>query len=336
MDLNSTGIILIGSADAGPLRYLVFLKNILDYEIKWLASDVSEVVLKENGLEREKNWENLDNVKLVISGTCSGAGIDKSLILWAKNKNIKSISIIEHWSWYRKRFELEGRLIYPNYIFVNDHIAKTDAIKDGIDPNIIHIAGNILLEDLTSKDLDKNLIKDWKKNHRIPEKEIILFVSESLRDSFPKGAKDYIGYNEYEVIEDLIEIIPSEAILLIKLHPEEPSSKYDQYKSKKIHMIKESRVSDLAVISSRIIGMSSMLLLELATFRDDIVSYKPNNKKMFIGDTLGATINIKSKKALLSFIRKNKKNKKNNFRNKFIGSSDKITSLLIEILCKRL
>ena len=39
-------------------------------------------------------------------------------------------------------------------------------------------------------------------------------------------------------------------------------------------------------VPSQIIGMSSMLLLELSLFTNKVISYRPNYKKEFIGEKI--------------------------------------------------
>ena len=74
--------------------------------------------------------------------------MDKKIINWANQLGLPSISIIDHWSWYRKRFELNNQLVLPDFIFVNDDIAYDDALSEGLPSEKIVIAGNPVLESL--------------------------------------------------------------------------------------------------------------------------------------------------------------------------------------------
>ncbi len=332
MKNNISEIALLGSSDAGPLKYLLFLRDIIDLDTKWIASNTSEFLLEEKSIVNEKNWHKLKNVKIVITGTCQGKGIDKDLILWAKENKIPSISIIEHWSWYKKRFEYDSDYLFPDFIFVNDVNAKNQAIDQGIPRELIHVAGNIVLEDIGLNQPKNKSHKQISSQHQLPEKDIIFFISESLKNSFPKNSNDYLGYDEYVVLDHLIESTSSETKIVIKLHPEEPLSKYDQYLSNRISIIRNIPIEDIAIIAKRIVGMGSMLLLELAMYRDDIISYKPNNKKDFIGDEIGATINIDRKSILKKRIANLNKGLNHIYRDRFIGSKETIKKLIMELL----
>ena len=51
--------------------------------------------------------------------------------------------------------------------------------------------------------------------------------------------------------------------------------------------------------------MDSMLLLELSMHKNNVISYRPNAKKKFIGDELGVTFNINDLKILKKFLKNN-------------------------------
>ena len=66
------------------------------------------------GLKVVNKFDHFKNVELVITGTSAGfiKSIDKRLIFWAKDKQIPSISVVEHWSWSHERFYLSNKLFY--------------------------------------------------------------------------------------------------------------------------------------------------------------------------------------------------------------------------------
>ena len=61
----------------------------------------------------------------------------------------------------------------------------------------------------------------WKNKNEIEDEKIILFISEELASSFPKNSEDYLGFDEFEVLNDIIECQPANSTLIIKTHPEE-------------------------------------------------------------------------------------------------------------------
>tara|TARA_B100001173_G_C16019143_1_gene561187 strand:+ start:2014 stop:2949 length:936 start_codon:yes stop_codon:yes gene_type:complete len=305
--------VLCGSDDSGAIQYFNAIKSKLDLLI---VNDISKV--------KDLNFNG------IITGGSLGYSIDKDLISYSKNINKPCISIIEHWSWYRKRFELNGELILPDFIFVNDEIAYTDAVDDGLPSNKIIIAGNPVLESIFTSGKHKQIDREKLQNqYNLPKKRIIFFISEELASEF-NGTDDELGYDEFLVIKQIISLLKPSDHLVIKLHPEESNEKYQYLKNKQLSIIKNIDIYSLNALADIVIGMASMLLLELAMLRNDIISFRPNASKKFIGDRLSATLDVTSKEGLKSLMNFPKVIN-GDFRRQFNGSSEKISSLIKEI-----
>ena len=78
--------------------------------------------------------------------------------------------------------------------------------------------------------------------------------------------------------------------LVIKLHPEETLIKYAFLESNNVTIIKNLDIFELDALADVVIGIASMLLLELLMLRNDVISFRPDATKEFIGDRLEATI----------------------------------------------
>lgn len=321
-------MIIFGTQDLGPLKYLLALEYKFE-DVGWVISTISKPYLehKKKLLKIQKN-----STSLVVTGTSLGDSLDKSLINNAKSLNIPSVSIIEHWSWYKKRFELNGKSVFPDHVIVNDDYARERAIDDGIPKHKIFVGGNPYLEKLSKKKLDDVNISNWKRENNIFNKNIILFITEALQDSFLLGTDDYLGYDEFSVLEDIIEIIPDSLGLIIKLHPEEETKKYEHLQSNKVKVIRKMSIHHMAKIPNIIIGMDSMLLLELAMFRDDIISYRPNARKESIGQKIGATHNAGTKMQLEKYLEHPPISSTIPFRKKFKGSTKRISEFLYSLI----
>ena len=81
-------------------------------------------------------------------------------------------------------------------------------------------------------------------------------------------------------------------------------------------------------VPGKIVGMASMLLIEFAMFRNDIISYRPNARKAFIGEEIGATHNAGTKTQLKKYLQKQPISSAMQFRNKFEGSGLRISKFL--------
>lgn len=327
-------MILIGCDDVGPAKYLAEFAKQFPEMVLCIASPLALSIFERLNIKIIKNIDEVESVDAVISGTSLGdaeSSIDKQLILWAKARRIPCIAIIEHWSWYRKRFESKRGLLLPDYIIVNDEIAKKGAISEGIPSEIIRPLGNPYLEKLSSCNIKGRNPKKLKKRYGFPpEKRIIVFISEEIKDSFKEGTSDYLGYDEYKVLEIIKSVLKPHDFLLIKKHPEESPEKYRSSVDLNIKILNSCPLYDLVVFSDIIIGMASMLLLEVAIFRENVISFRPNGKKDFIGDELLMTTPISSKEGLIETLENGLMvPQKKHIR--FAGSAGRIKNFIMEI-----
>lgn len=266
---------------------------------------------------------------LLLTGTCIGEGPDKKLIERAAEFGLYSVAVVDHWSWYRKRFEKNGSLLLPDKILVNDHIAFQDAIADGLPADRLVALGNPVLEDLALRSMrykrDNPGLR--RKLDVSRNKRIVIFVSEELRADFNPGTADYLGYDEFIALEQLLSILQSDDHLVIKLHPAECDDKYANLSGRGVSVIRHATVEELSSLGDIIVGMASMRLLELAMFRDDIISFRPGARKSFIGERLGATVDATSIEELVSAM-DNGEASASSFKSRFVGSKDRILSFL--------
>ena len=85
---------------------------------------------------------------------------------------------------------------------------------------------------------------------------------------------------------------------------------------------------ELSTISDISIGMHSMYLLELAMIREDIISFRPNAKTKFIGNTLNTVMSLNNFHNFKTLDKKLIDIEK--FRKRFKGSKYKIINYLKE------
>lgn len=327
-------MILFVVNDAGPAKYIAYLIKKLDKrEYICLASDISAKVFDDFGIEYYRDNIDISKIELIITGTCLNSCLDKRWVQIGKKHGIRTISIIEHWSLYKKRFELDGKYIFADTILVNDKIAYQEAIDDGVDKERLQIVGNPVFENIKKKRYRQNEKIEWKKFYKLDNRKIITFISEEFKKDFPKDLDNYFGFDEFEVLNDIIEFLDEDWILLIKLHPSENISKYKYLeKFKNIVIIEKTDIDKLILFSDIFIGMGSMLLLEASLLRDNVYSYRPNELIEFIGNKNGMTIEIKDKKELKDVLYGEFKSRTQMVKNNFIGSTDNIVKLIEEII----
>jgi hypothetical protein len=227
---------------------------------------------------------------------------------------------------------LNGNLILPDHIIVNDDYAKKQAINDGLPEKKIFVGGNPYLERLSKSKLSDVNVESWKKKNNFFSKKIILFITEALKGSFVPDTEDYLGYDEYEVLNDIIEILPDNAVLVIKTHPEEENDKYIRYQSDCVRIFQNMSIEYMVRVPDLIIGMASMLLIELAMFRDDIISYRPNARKGFVGEKIGATHYAETNTQLKNYLLDPPSSSSMPFRKKYKGSGKRISKFLHSLI----
>jgi hypothetical protein len=206
------------------------------------------------------------------------------------------------------------------------------AIDQGLPKDLLIALGNPLLEEhalavgvgFDRYDTQRIALRE---KYQLPiDKKVIVFVSEELHNDFQSNQNNLLGFDEYQVLADLVDIFSDKEQLVVKKHPAESQRKYEKI-SKTILYLENIPVVDLAKVSDVLIGMGSMLLIELALFRDDILSYMPNSKKAFVGDLLNIVVPIKHKSQILCNLHKRSEGNKI-FRERFIGSKLNILSFL--------
>ena len=213
-------MILIGSADVGPEKYLACIRNI-NLKKKLIF------INKKNFYKLKKI--NFEKIKLIITGTSLGSSIDKNLVKLGKKKNIMTISVIEHWTNFQSRFKLDKKNYFPDRIFVNDKFALNIAIKNKLPKKLIDIAGNLRLEQVEKSKLKK--LSNWAAAIKKKYKKIILFISEPIKNDKKYLSTDY-RCDEIFTLKKIINQIDAQTLLIIKVHPNEKLEKFSKFKKK--------------------------------------------------------------------------------------------------------
>lgn len=296
-------MILFVVNDAGPAKYLSYIAQSLKNEkYKCIVSDISKKVFSNININCLDSIDNFDtkDIDVIVTGTCLNDGIDKEAVRIGKKEGIKTISIIEHWSLYKKRFELNGQYMYPDMIFVNDNKAKEEAEGDGLPGDKLHIVGNPVLENMTRNDYTNNVELEWRDSFGFGKRrKIITFISENFKDDFQENSPEFQGFDEFDVLNDIFEALNDESILIVKLHPAESRNKYDFLtKKSNIFVVGDTDINKLIEFSDILIGMGSMLLMEASIIKNTVYSYRPNEKIEFIGNKNGMVKKIHNKMEL--------------------------------------
>jgi len=326
-------MILFVVSDAGPAKYLAYIMAMLEpraYDC--IASEVSAKVLEEFHIEYVIGDESIkaSNYTLIVTGSRYEPCIDDKWVSNGLKNNIKTISIIDHWSLYQQRFEVNGRFVYPDVILVNDSQAKWEAQSDGIPEHKLCIVGNPVLENVKRGNYSIKEEIEWRRSVGVGnDRKVITFISENFRADFPKDSIRYEGFDEFEVLADLYKVIDRESTLLIKLHPGEDSTKYNfLVGNPDVVVVQQTNISKLIKFSNVLIGMGSMLLLEASLIKKNVYSYRPNEKNTFIGNINGMVRKINNIQELQEKLLILDKEYYSREKNIFDGSTENIIKLI--------
>lgn len=243
--------------------------------------------------------------KAVLTGTSWGSTLDKALTLAAREQGIPCAAVIEHWDLYRERFSVvvNGQItnpdkFLPDRIWVNDEIARAEAVDAGLPGARIEVVGQPHLE------RQFELLSTQGVRERDDK---IVFVSERVREDFTPGSPLYRGFDEFETLKALRDLTdPAKSRIVIKLHPQESADKYDRYVERggRIDVVRDTNNTELILSAGRIVGMFSMLLLEAALVRNDVISFMPaGDPSVFVGNRMGATLSATTTQELKLLLR---------------------------------
>ena len=351
IEMNKDKVIFASSLESSSNYIYQIIKNkkILNYEI--ITHGVGSKLFKEKKIKIDYEIHNLNKIKKLITDIKPklifvipqyNYSIEKKLMEIAISLNIKIISAIDHWYPILERFEysyLRNKKMFikqldSTFIIVNDLEIKNKLSKR-FDKKNIKVFGNPILENRWSKKNTNKLEINFKSRNFL-KKPIILFISEpysSLSSKYKKIINP--GFNEIEVFNDIIDLVNNKFHLIIKLQPSEKKRKYKNFLKKNNHItiIDRGNIDDIIYKSKKIVGMGSMLLLEAALIRNDVISYRPNENFSFIGNKSKLTKLIKNKKNLELEI--NKRKSKIIFKNVLFRNSTKKIVNFIDLIMKR-
>ena len=182
--------------------------------------------------------------------------------------------------------------------------------------------GNAYFENLAKNKLYKFRKKKTKNFDHLSPKTI-LFISEKIKGE--KNLKREYSSDEFETIKNIIKFKNAKDKLIIKCHPEETKKKFKAFKSKNIVIKKNLSFKEMIFAPDYIIGMKSILLLELSLFRNDIISFRPKKDLSFIGEKLKVIKLIRDANKLFYPLIENDNSL---FKTYFDGSSKRINQFL--------
>ena len=288
-----------GAANIAPIVDYIDKKNIFSFTI--LTNDYTKkyfINYKKNHSKYLINSSKdatkillLEKPNIILCGTTRFFDSPENLLIREAQKlNIKSLAIIDEWYNYKKRFaDGKNNFCYPDFIALNDDLAKKEAIQEGIPEEKCFITGSPSLTSINKKYLSFIDCCPIPPDFIIKSNLVITLLSETHSKDFGERygesgvSGDYLGYSEKTVINDILKSlinlnINNKISFIEKLHPSDQNKFNKKLISKNItHIqIRDCDLASLLWYSHIIIGMTSISLIEASFLERSIASYQPN------------------------------------------------------------
>ena len=256
-DFNTT----IVTNDAGAANHIIAWineSNLCNFRIYAKGPSIQLWLIKFPKITLYNNISKaLSGSNKLIAGTGWASDEEFNSIKLAKQKNIYSIAVIDHWTNYESRFIRDGEKILPNEIWVTDNYAL-DLAKKIFNKIPVHLKPNHYLENLTSE------IKNKEIKPR-SESTNILYLAEPILSA---KNNDEIGL-EFIALNFFMQNVNSlpindKCVIKLRPHPSEKNDKYLEFEKKFKDLIQidiENSLAELITWSDIVIGYQTYALV---------------------------------------------------------------------------
>ena len=210
---------------------------------------------------------------LLYTGTSYTSNIELAFLSEGNKRGIETRAFVDHYTQFRERFTLDGRLVLPDRIDVLDDQARHYAIEAGLPAEKIHVTGNPYHSFLRSWEANLSRVELWKElGFGAPQGPVLIFAPDPLSNV---GGVEAFGSDESNILRLLLEALGEIDLpvqLLIKAHPNQDldhlskaiNDRPDGLKTECILIGGEvdSRLNDLIKLSDLVVGMFSSFLIE--------------------------------------------------------------------------
>ncbi len=258
--------------------FIRFLKDILPFK--------AHEILSVDATKRDfKKLIETYHPRAIVTGTSMptspGGQLENKMRLLAREKNIFSVAILDHWSNYKERFLLRKKFntkYLPDIFCIMDSRAKDEMLAEGFPESILKITGQPAFDGLSELSANFNSLRILtRQTMGLKESDTLIgFVSEPVKNDYENSR----GYTEETVLSDLIaHILPSvqNSILGVKFHPREEIRKFAHLEkaSNRVIFLTQFSSDQFLAASDIIIGMTSSLLIQAQLLGLKPLSYQP-------------------------------------------------------------
>ncbi len=233
------------------------------------------------------------NTRLVLTSTSlNGVDLEKRVIVTAGLRGIPSVTVLDFWSNYRRRFSSTGDNLdrLPDKIAVMDAQAQKEMVEEGFDVERLVATGQPAFDDLTRWRAGFTPERRATVRERFgvaPGDLLVIFASQPFLAFRSSGVElpQYPGYDEHSVAALLVKALEQIAeesqrgiTLAIRLHPREEASSFDDLRSERIRVLVATGGDAFEAVCAAdlVTGMSTVLLVEACYLGCVVASLQPN------------------------------------------------------------
>lgn len=293
--------ILALCGDAGGTRALIpvlqALRERSDVTLECRAYAAGAAVLADEGFMAEPLGVATDVAAFdaLLCGTSVNAQMwELEFAQEASKAGVRTVTFVDSWINYLKRFTLGGRLVLPDAICVTDELAESDMRALGFPADRLAVTGHPGFA-ACMRYRDGSLRAAHAKRTRalleVPDGDVlVLYSSQPLSQLW---TREKLGFLEDEVYSDVASSLSDIAAatgrrihLLVKRHPREQDSQALMNDIDAPHLrildnpatLGKMAAVDWAAACDAAVGINSILLIESAMAGVPAVSYQPNRR----------------------------------------------------------
>ena len=297
--------VLFASGDIGGARALLPVialcaRNSLPFAVLEHGHIITELPERWQrvSLNGEQDWTAVESfykrndIGLLVFASSVKDSTVLTLARRAKELNILVIHVLDGWTSYRRRMEMDGLPAFvPDVYAVMDDLALQGAVKDGIDESVLKITGQPALASLSNEYASWQKMDTLKERERLgfdSNKTMITFVSEPVKQDqgASSASPQYRGYTEKIVLRlfcDVLQPYADEIEIGLLPHPRENVEELLNFwnacrGSLKGGLVYVNKGRESLFLADGVAGMASLLLYEAWLLGKPVISLQPGLK----------------------------------------------------------
>jgi hypothetical protein len=163
----------------------------------------------------------------LLTGSSLESSLERRAIAYARDKNVRVVTFLDHWDLYRSRFgsDTDWHLHLPDEIWLGDSYAYAHAIREGFPADLLRLVANPYFEKIKAS---QPIESQQNSTGRLRILYICEPFSRKLRATFGREAEKYDTEETTlaKILASAQRVAPRIERITIRLHPSEANDKY--------------------------------------------------------------------------------------------------------------